>query len=215
MHRAVKFLFSFRRIILSTILYHHYYSLLSARWSRASVSTGHKDKQTRWFIGKVVEVAGGGADRLDNNATVTVDFIPCRVFIFCYQIIYCLVIDLHPMAPCQRDASKMSPWSIDIHANALAISGYIGLTARSQHRATGEGSLVLVCISPLLNNVRGRKREKRNDRLCIDCVFSKCYNPDIDRLICLWIGNDWQMAKYREHIIEANIFFTKPNEKGR
>lgn len=111
--RAVKFLFSFQRIILSTILYHHYYSLLGARWSRASVSTEYKDKQTRWFIGEVVKVvaggAGGVADRLDNNATVTVDFIPSRVFIFCYQIIDCLVIDLHQVAPCQHDGSQRSP----------------------------------------------------------------------------------------------------------
>lgn len=49
--REVSFLFSGRRIISPTILYHHYYSLLGARWSGASVWTGHKDKQTRWFIG--------------------------------------------------------------------------------------------------------------------------------------------------------------------
>lgn len=171
--RAVKFLFSFQRIILSTILYHHYYSLLGARWSRASVSTEYKDKQTRWFIGEMGKVVAGGADRLDNNATVTVDFIPSRVFIFYYQTIDCSVIDLHQVVPCQHDVSQKSPRSIFMLMLYLSVDIWSWPQGRSTVRLVTlmAESLALVCISILLNNVRGQKRMKRHDRLSRNSVI--------------------------------------------
>lgn len=48
---------------------------------RVDRTQGQTNKVIYWSRQGVVD---GGADRLDNNAAVTLDFIPSRVFIFCY-----------------------------------------------------------------------------------------------------------------------------------